>query len=225
VLEAIGEVLAFGVGVAFSPLAVIAVVMMLAAPNGPRSAAAFVAAWVFGLAVVGTVVVLLADGADAADDGAPADWVSVVKIIVGILLVLVAAQQWRGRPATDAEPELPAWTAQLDDIAPSRAAGLALLLACVKPKNLLLTVGAGIAIAQTGADAGGQAAALAVFVVLGTLGPGVPLAIHAVMRQRGALLLTRMREWMVRENAAVIAVLCLVIAAKLLGDAISALAS
>ncbi len=112
---------------------------------------------------------------------------------------------------------------QLDGITPARSAGLAVLLASVKPKNLLLTIGAAVAIAQTGAEPGGQAVALAVFVVLGALGPGVPVAIHALMRERGPEILTDMRRWMVRENDTIIAVLCLVLAAKLIGDGVGAL--
>jgi hypothetical protein len=66
--------------------------------------------------------------------------------------------------------------------------------------------------------------ALAVFVLLGSLAPGVPVAIHVAMRERGAATLAAMRTWMERENTTIIVVLCLVLAAKLAGDGISALA-
>jgi len=221
--QAIGEVLPFGVGVALSPLAIVVVVLMLAVPKGRVNASAFLAAWVLGLAVVGTLVLLAADGADADDNGAPADWVSILRIALGALLVLVAVRQWRGR--RDPEPELPPWTQQVDTFTPAKAAGTAVLLAAVKPKNLLLTVGAAVAIAQTGVGTGGQAVALAGFVLLGTLGPGIPVAIHVLMGDRGAEILARLRGWMVRENATIIAVLCIIIAAKLIGGAISSVAS
>jgi hypothetical protein len=112
----------------------------------------------------------------------------------------------------------------LDGITPARSAGLALLFACVKPKNLLLTIGAALAIAQTGAEPAAQAAALAVFVLLGSLAPGIPVGIHVVMRERGAATLSAMRTWMERENTTIIVVLCVVLAAKLAGDGLSALA-
>jgi hypothetical protein len=222
--HAIGEILAFGVGVALSPLAVIAVVQMLATPKGTLSAFAFLAGWMLALAVVGTIALAIADGADASENSAPADWVGIAKVLAGCLLLLLAARQWRGR-SDQAEPELPAWTTQLATLTPPRAAGLAVLLASVKPKNLLLTVGAALAIAETGASTGGQAVALAVFVLLGALGPGIPLGIHVLMRDRGAEVLGRVREWMIRENSTIIAVLCLVLAAKLIGDAVGTLAS
>ena len=223
--QAIGEVLAFGVGVALSPLAVIAVVVMLDAQPGRAGPAAFLAAWAGGLATVGTVAVLLADGADAGDGGGPATWVSVLKVVLALLLLVVAARQWRARPAAGEQPELPAWMSRLDGITPARSARLALLFACVKPKNLLLTIGAALAIAQTGAGSAAQAVALAVFVLLGSLAPGVPVAIHVAMRERGAATLAAMRTWMERENTTIIVVLCLVLAAKLAGDGLSALAS
>jgi threonine/homoserine/homoserine lactone efflux protein len=220
--QAIGEVLAFGVGVALSPLAIVAVVVMLVAPGGAWRAWAFAGGWVLSLALVSTLVLLLADGADASADGA-ARWVSVVKIVIGLLLVLFAVRQWRGRG--EADTEAPGWMRKLDNVTAARAAGLAVLFNLVKPKNLLLAMGAGVAVARVGASAAGQASAIGVFVVLGTAGLGIPLAIHMLMRNRGRDLLVGLRDWMVRENAVIIIVLCLAIAAKLLGDAVIALSS
>src|SRR4051794_38934354 len=72
--EAVGQVLSFGVGVALSPVPIIAVVLMLATPRGRVNGPAFLAGWVVGLAVVGTVVLLLASGGNASQAGTPADW-------------------------------------------------------------------------------------------------------------------------------------------------------
>jgi threonine/homoserine/homoserine lactone efflux protein len=222
--QAIGQVLAFGVGVALSPLPIIAVVLMLATPKGRVNGPAFLAGWVLGLAVVGTIVLLAASGAEASENGGPAEGLSIVKLGLGVLLLLVAARQWRGRPTGDGAPELPKWMRTIDTFTPARAAGIAVALSAVNPKNLLLTVGAGAAIAQTGASTGDQAVALAVFVLLGTLGPGIPVGIYFLMRDRASAILERLRGWMARENATIMAVLCLIIGAKLIGDAISGLA-
>lgn len=69
--QAVGEVLAFGIGVALSPVAVIAVVLMLDAPGGRLSATVFVASCATSLGAVATLALLLADGADARQDGGP----------------------------------------------------------------------------------------------------------------------------------------------------------
>jgi len=220
--EAIGEVLAFGVGIALSPLAIVALVVMLVAPGGARPAWAFAGAWALSLALVATLVLLLADGSDASASGAPATWVSVVKIVVGLLLVLFAVYEWRGRESSEAETDAPGWMRKLDRVKVAGAAGLAGLFV-VKPKNLLLTIGAGVAVAQVGASAAGQASAIGVFVVLGTAGLAIPLAIHVLMPNRGEGMLIELRDWMVRQNETIVTVLSLVIAAKLLGDAVISL--
>ncbi len=192
--SAIGQVLSFGVGVALSPVPIIAVVVMLATPDGRVNGPAFIAGWVFGLAVAGTIVLLAASGAEASSDGAPEEWVSIVKVVLGVLLLL-ALRQWRGRPRGDAAAELPAWMKTIDTFTPPKAAGMAVLLSAVNPKNLILVVGAAAAIAQTGVNTGDQAVALAVFVLLGTLGPGIPVGIYFLMHDRAAAILESLRGW------------------------------
>lgn len=221
--QAIGQVLTFAVGVSLSPVPIIAVVLMLATPKGRVNGPAFLAGWVLGLAVAGTIFLLAASGGEASEGGAPADWVSVVKLVLGVLLLLLAVRQWRGRPRGDAEPELPAWMKTVDTFTPLKAAGMAVLLSAVNPKNLLLILGAAAAIAQTGASSGDQAVALAVFVLVSTVGPGIPVGIYFLMRERAAAILWGLRGWMARENGTIMAVLCLIIGAKLIGDAISGL--
>ena len=223
--EAIGEVLALGVGVALSPLAIVAVVVMLVSPEGARPAWAFAGAWVLSLGAVSTLVLLVADDAGASANGAPASWVSVLKIVVGLLLVMFGVRRWRARQGRETEAATPGWMRHLDAVTVVRAAGLAAAFNVVKPKNLLLTIGAGVAVAQVGASPAGQASAICVFVVLGTVGIAIPLAIHVLMPSRGKELLIELRDWMVRQNAAIIAVLSLVIAAKLLGDALISLST
>jgi threonine/homoserine/homoserine lactone efflux protein len=223
--QAIGQVVPFGVGVALSPVPIIAVVLMLTTPRGRINGMAFLVGWVVGIAVVATFVLLIAGGASASKHGAPATWVSLLKIVLGLLLLLVAVKEWRGRPRGDSEPRLPAWMRTIDRFTATRSAAMGIALSVVNPKNLLLVVSAAAAIAQTGTSAGSQAVALAVFIVISTLGVGAPVAIDLVMGQRATKILGELHDWMARENATIMAVICLIIGAKLIGDAISALAS
>jgi threonine/homoserine/homoserine lactone efflux protein len=222
---AIGAVLPLGVGVALSPVPIIAVVLMLATPRGRVNGPAFIAGWIVGLAVAGVVVLLISAGAGAsAPDDTPATWVSVVKIVLGVGLLGLALVQWRGRPRGDDTPALPAWMNAIDSVGPGQALGLGVLLSAVNPKNLLLVVAAAAGIAQTGVDVGGQAIALAVFVVIATLGPGLPLGIYYALGTRSAHLLEGLRQWMAAHNAAIMTVLLLVIGLKLIGDGLGGLA-
>ena len=58
-----------------------------------------------------------------------------------------------------------------------------------------------------------------VFAVVGT-----PVVIYFAMGKRSAELLGRLQDWMARNNAVIMAVLCLVVGVKLLGDALGGLA-
>jgi len=188
--------------------------------NGP----AFVLGWLIGLGVVGAVVLSLAGSGGASKSGAPAAWVSWVKIVLGVLLLLVAVRQFRGRPHGDEAPQMPKWMATIDKTTPVAAVGLAAVLSGANPKNLLLAVAGAAAIAGTGISGSQQALAYLVFALIGTLGVGIPVGIYFAMGARSEKLLAGLKDWMSAHNAVIMTVLCLIIAAKLIGDGISGLA-
>src|SRR5919205_3028853 len=214
--QAIGQVLSFGVGVALSPMPIIAVVLMLATPKGRVNGTAFLAGWVVGLAVVGVIVLVVADGASASSKGSPATWVSVLKIVLGLALLALSVKRWRGRPRRAEDATLPGWMKAIDTFTAAKAAGMGLLLsAVINPKNLVLTVGAGAAIAQTGVSTIDNAVALLVFVLLASVGVGAPVGIYYLTGERAKKILGSLHDWMARENTAIMAVICLIFGAKL----------
>jgi hypothetical protein len=97
-------------------------------------------------------------------------------------------------------------------------------LSGANPKNLVLAVGGAASIAQTGIPGGQQAVAYLVFALIGTLGVGIPVVIYFVMGERSERLLAGLKDWMSAHNAVIMAVLCLIIGVKLIGDGISGLA-
>jgi Kef-type K+ transport system membrane component KefB len=221
--EAIGQSLPLAVGVALSPVPIIAVVLMLTTPRARANGPAFVLGWLVGLGVVGAIVLALAGPGGASEEGQPAAWVSWLKLLLGLLLLLVAVRQFLGRPRGDEEAPLPKWMGAIDRFGSGQALGGGAVLAGANPKNLLLAVAAAAAIAQTGIAGGQQAVAYAVFAVVGTLGVGAPVVAYFAMGKRSAEPLGRLKDWMALNNAVIMAVLCLVIGVKLVGDALGGL--
>jgi threonine/homoserine/homoserine lactone efflux protein len=219
--KAIGEMLPFAVGVAISPMPIVAVVLMLVTAKGRVDGLMFLSGWLGGITVAGAVLLLVAGGRDASENGQPAAWIDWVKLVVGVLLLLVALRQWRARPREGEAPATPKWMAALNEFTPAKAAGAGVLLSAVNPKNLLLIAAGAAAIAQTGISAGEQVVALTVFVLIGSVGVGAPVFLYFALGDRSRAPLEGLRTWMGRSNTAIMAVLLVVIGVKLIGDAVA----
>ncbi len=222
---AIGQVLPLAVGVALSPIPIIAVVLMLVTPRARTNGLAFVIGWLAGLIVVGAIVLSVASPASANQDGQPATWVNWLKLLLGAGAVAIANRQWHGRPQAGEVAETPKWMAAIDDFDAPKALAAGAVLAGANPKNLLLSVAAAASIAGTGVSGSDQAISYLVFALIGTVGVGVPVAIFFSMGDRSGPLLDRLKLWMGANNAVIMAVLLLVIGAKLIGDAITGFSS
>ncbi|MDF2805158.1 MAG: hypothetical protein K0S43_104 [Cellulosimicrobium sp.] len=220
---AIGQSLPVAVGVLISPLPIVAVVLMLVSGRAKANAFSFLVGWFVAVGAVTLLVATLA-GAATPDDEGPPLWAAILKIVLGVLLLLLAVKQWRGRPRAGVEPPAPKWMAAIDAFTPVKAAGLAVLLGAVNPKNLLLVVSGGAAIASAAPDdTNAQVVASVVFALVASLGVAAPVFIYLFMGSRAAAMLDELKAWMIHNNAVVMAVLLLVLGAKMLGDGIAAL--
>src|SRR6266487_941167 len=101
--KAIGDILPLAIGVAISPVPIIAIVLMLGTPRARATGPAFAVGWVLGLTAVGTIMLVIASGSATSETGSPETWVSVLKLVLGALFLLLAAKQWRSRPAPGEE--------------------------------------------------------------------------------------------------------------------------
>jgi len=156
-----------------SPMPIVAVVLMLVTRRARTNGPAFLLGWIAGIAIAGAILLAIAGPASASDDGQPAAWVDWLKLVLGLLLLLVAARQWRGRPHEGDDAPTPKWMGALDAFTPVKALGAGVLLGTVNPKNLLLIVGGAAAVAQTGISTGDQVVAWAVFTLIASLGDAI----------------------------------------------------
>jgi threonine/homoserine/homoserine lactone efflux protein len=223
--RAIGDILPMAVGVALSPVPIIAIVLMLGTPRARSNGPAFALGWLIGLSIAGGIVLSLASGRAEDDGDGPATWVSVVKLVFGVLFVLIATRTWRGRPRGGDEAAMPKWMRAIDTFGTGKSLAAGVVLSGLNPKNLALTIAAAAAIAATGISTGEEIGTLVVFILLGSLSILAPLGIYFAMGARAATVLGALKNWMARHNAAIMTVLLLVLGAKLIGDAIGALSS
>jgi hypothetical protein len=220
----VGAILTYAIGVAISPMSIIAVILMLfsarARVNGPM----LLAGWVVALTVLFVLAYAATDAADASTDTTVSETVSWVKVAFGAALLLLAARQWRSRPAPGEAPVMPKWMAGIDSFSPGKAFTLG-VIAVVTPKNLVLALSAGAALAQLGVSRSEAVVSLIVFLVIASVTIGGPVLYHRVGGGKARATLDEMKEWLSLHNAAVMTVLFLVIGVKLIGDGLPGLGS
>jgi threonine/homoserine/homoserine lactone efflux protein len=116
---------------------------------------------------------------------------------------------------------MPNWMTAVDHFTPLKSAGMGVVLSAVNPKNLLLALGAAATIAATNLPGTDQVVAYAVFAVIASIGVVAPVVIFFTMGARAAPILDDVKAWLAHNNAAIMAVLFLVIGAKVLGQGIA----
>lgn len=207
---ALASVLTPAAAIAASPFTIIPAILLLLTPRAAANGGAFLVGWVLGLVTAATAFVLLAGVVERVDNSPV--WLSWTRMLLGALLVGWGARLWFTR--TKPKPT-PAWMARISDATPRRAFRLAVILALANPKVLLLTVAAGLAIGSAELTGAETIVAIAVFTVVASLTVLVPLGLYLVLGERMLRPLSAARDWLERNNAAVMAVVLVVIGLQL----------
>jgi hypothetical protein len=207
---AISDILPLALGVMISPVPIIAVILMLFSAKARSNGPAFLAGWVIGLSVASAIVYALSDGVDVSSDSDASDAASIVKMVLGAGLVVLAWGQWRKRPAPGSTAEMPKWMQAIDSFTPLKSAGFGVALSAVNPKNLLLIVGAALSIGQAGLSTSDAIVVIAVFVTVGSLSIAGPVGVYLLAGEKAQTILDGWKAWLQDNNAAVMAALLLV---------------
>ncbi|MEU8618752.1 GAP family protein [Streptomyces sp. NPDC048623] len=119
------DLILIGLAIAFHPLPIMALILLLSGDRGLRKGLVFVLAWLACLVLVIAGVLLLTDGTPPKKHSAPSTAALAVKLAIGVGLILYGAYKHRkeSRPR-----EEPAWLGKLRNASAWSAAGMAVLL-------------------------------------------------------------------------------------------------
>ena len=139
----------------------------------------------------------------------PPGWASWLRIIVGAALILFGVYQWLTRKKSAHTPK---WMQSLSKLTPVRAGAAAAALTVVNPKVLFICAAAGLAIGTAGFDQATDVwLALAWYVAVASSTVAIPILAYAVSGDRLDAPLTRLKDWMERQHAALVAAILMVI--------------
>jgi hypothetical protein len=220
--EAIGGLLPSAIAVALSPIPIVGVVLVLGTPRARSSGAAFAVGWIFGLAALSVLVVLVLGSGVDYDTEAGIEW---FKVAVGIVFLAMAAQKWKQRPRDGEIAEMPKWMDSVATITVPKAAALGAALSGANPKNLALTLAASASISEAGLDRADTTLAIVVYVALGSITVAGSVLFYLLTPERAARPLAAVGQFMSENGAVIMMVVLLLLGAKLLGDGLGGIAS
>lgn len=211
-----GEMLALAGGIAFSPIPIAAVILILMTPQGRRNSLAFVIGWLLGLSALLLSVILVVGRIDAAG-GPRFPWIGPsLQVLFGLFLWSLAFRIWRSRPRSEESEKTPVWMEKLDQFGWAKSLSLAVVLGVANLKNLPITVQAGILVSRGPEWGGGRCWLILLFLAVGLLGVGAPLVVAALFPGRSDEVLRAWRRWLCCHNALVLSCLFFGIGAMLL---------
>ncbi|GGM47218.1 GAP family protein [Microbacterium saperdae] len=219
--QVIGQLLPLALGIAISPLPIVAGILMLMSPRARSTSVGFLIGWIGGIALVVTVFTLLSAVIPTAAEDTSKPVLGVIQLVLGALLILLAVRQWRGRPRGDAQPAMPTWMQQIDGMSFVATLGLGLLLSGANPKNLLLGASAGVTLGAAGLAGGDVTLVIIIFTVLAASTVLVPVLGFLLASDALRQPLSRLRDWLQAENAVIMTVLLLVLGVVIIGKGVA----
>jgi hypothetical protein len=215
----LGALIPLGLVIALSPITVIPAVLVLQAPRPRPSGLAFLAGWVLGLAAL-TALSVAASGMLGGLHKSPPTWASWLRVILGAALILFGIYRWLTRHR---HTESPAWMRSFASITPARAGVTGTVLVVIRPDVLLICVPAGLAIGGSGLDVADDWIAAAFFVAIAASTVAIPILAYAAAGHRLDDAMARLKDWMDKYNAALMAAILVVIGLMVLYNGIHAL--
>jgi threonine/homoserine/homoserine lactone efflux protein len=200
------ELIPLALVIALSPLSIIPAVLVLHTLRPRPTGLAFLLGWLVALAVLTAIFVEVSGLVGGLDK--PPPWASWLRIIVGAALIVFGTYRWLTRKRA---AHVPKWMSSLTTITPSRAAVTAVILVVVNPKVLFICAAAGLAIGTEGLGRAGAYLAVVYFVAVASSTVALPVLAYAVSGDRLHAPLTRLKDWMERQHAALVAAILIVI--------------
>lgn len=220
--QVLGEVLVPAIGIAISPVPIIAVILMLFSANARQNGPAFLAGWLLG--VTGVLVVIVAiTGAAGASSGGPSTLASLLQLALGILLLVLGVVQWRKRPVAGQPAETPKWMSAVDGMQPLQAVLLAVALSAANPKNLALGGAAALTIGKASLDILPLLVVIVVFALVASISIIVPVGYYLFGGEGAQGTLDGWKSWLEANNAVVMTVLLVVMGVAVTGKGLGAL--
>ena len=194
---ALSEAIPLAIGVALSPLPMLALLLMLISEHETANGGAFALGWMSALAAVAGGAVIVGVSFNTSH---PPAVVKTIEVAVGVILIGTGLLAWRTHRRTSAKGSHPRWLAMTDEISRRGALALGVTLVLLNVKDATLAIGAGAVISNAHLAAGQTILALAVFTLVASSTVAGPFVFAACAGDRAAPALHRVHAYLDRHG-------------------------
>ena len=205
--------------VSVSPLSVIPAVLVLQTPRPRPTGLAFLGGWVVGLVALTAVFIASSDALSGLHNKPPV-WASWTRVVLGLALIAFGIYRWLTR---EGHTESPKWMRSFETLTPARAVAIGLVLVVVRVEVLTMCALAGLAIGSAELGRTGEVVTGAIYVAVAGSTVAIPVLAYVAAGHRLDASMGRLKEWMERNNAAMLAAVLVLIGGMVLYHGINAL--
>jgi Sap, sulfolipid-1-addressing protein len=205
--------------VAVSPLSIIPAVLVLQTPRPTPTGLTFLGGWLLGLTALTAAFVASSDLLGDLHKKPPA-WASWLRVALGLALIAYGIYKWLSRHR---HTESPKWMRSFATLTPVRAGITALVLVVIRVEVLTMCALAGLDIGSSGLADSAKWILAAIFVAVAASTVAVPILAYAAAGHRLDDPMTRLKDWMEKNNGALLAAVLVLIGLMVLYNGAHAL--
>jgi hypothetical protein len=199
----VARIAVLAIGVALSPLPIVAVLIILLTKRARVGSLVFSAAWVMGNATAIALAIAFAGNINVPRVGLDLPAEGLATVLLGIGLFATAWLSRRQRWHSEDPQATPKWVEAVDGLSPMGGAVVAFSNALTSPKNLALAIAAGVTIRAATEVPTEIVASSLLYIAIASLTIVIPVAVYLVAGKRAEPILARWKQ-RVTSRAAVV---------------------
>jgi len=225
-MEVLGVLLPLAVGVAFSSVPIMAMIVILLSPRGPVSGIAYLIGYAFGLALVTVGFTAGIRALPQGDEQPSVFWIGIAEIVLGLGFVgfaILSFVRVRKRiRTTGVSSQSPAWLRRAGELGPAPAFAVGLALN-IRPKALVIATAAALALNSGELTPIAWIIDTAIYLAIGLSTVAAPVIVVLRSGERARAVLERARDWLERNSYIVTSIVVFMVGVVLIGDGLTRL--
>ena len=207
-LNAFSLSLPIALGVAASPMTILALMILLMTPRALPNAYSFLLGWFIGLFLVGGLV-LISPGLNEYTSG-PTPVSGWIRIGLGSLFFLISLIISKNLPKRGQVTAPPRWMEKVDTYGPFQAMNVGLFLSILNLKNAAMVASGAVVIAAGGLSFLQEVVLLIIFCFIASLGVLFPVVVYLLFRSVVEAVFAKMKVWLQRYSTMILMLVLIV---------------